>query len=241
MFELLLAVGGVIAGGIAAISGFGIGSVLTPLLTLEVNTRLAVALVAVPHFFGTALRLVRVRQHVDLPTFKEFGVASAVGGLVGALLNARVDLRGLNLIFGALLLLAAISELTGFWRRRTYGAVVSQAGGFISGIFGGLVGNQGSIRTAALLRSNLERDAFVATATATALLVDVVRMPVYLANYAREMTQHLDLIALATGGVLVGTLVGGRILRQLPLVLFRRLVAVLLIVLGVYMIAASIP
>jgi hypothetical protein len=44
-----LATAGALAGGIAAVSGFGIGSLLTPVLALQIGTKLAVAAVAVPH------------------------------------------------------------------------------------------------------------------------------------------------------------------------------------------------
>jgi len=39
----------VVAGGIAAMSGFGIGSLLTPLLAVRYGTKLAVVMVSVPH------------------------------------------------------------------------------------------------------------------------------------------------------------------------------------------------
>ena len=38
----------VVAGAIAAVTGFGIGSLLTPVLALQVDTRLAVAAVSIP-------------------------------------------------------------------------------------------------------------------------------------------------------------------------------------------------
>ena len=41
--HLLLAAAGIVAGAIAAVSGFGIGSLLTPVLALQVGTKLAVA------------------------------------------------------------------------------------------------------------------------------------------------------------------------------------------------------
>jgi uncharacterized membrane protein YfcA len=44
----------VLAGGIAAVTGFGIGSLLTPVPALQVDTRLAA--VSVPHVIGTAVR-----------------------------------------------------------------------------------------------------------------------------------------------------------------------------------------
>ena len=52
--------------------------------------------------------------------------------------------------------------------------------GLVSGFFGGVAGNQGGLRAAALSAFRLSPGAFVATATATGLLVDAARAPVYL-------------------------------------------------------------
>jgi uncharacterized membrane protein YfcA len=56
-FEIILFIVAVAAGGIAAVTGFGIGSLLTPFLAMVMRTRLAVAAVSVPHIIGTAFRL----------------------------------------------------------------------------------------------------------------------------------------------------------------------------------------
>ena len=48
-FLVLVAAVAVLAGAIASVSGFGIGSLLTPLLGVRVGTKLAVAAVSVPH------------------------------------------------------------------------------------------------------------------------------------------------------------------------------------------------
>jgi uncharacterized membrane protein YfcA len=108
--------------------------------------------------------------------------------------------------------------------------------GAVSGVLGGLVGNQGGIRTAAMLGFNVPKESFVATATAIALFVDGARLPVYLATQWREIAAIWPLVLTATGGVVVGTAFGTRLLGRVPRHIFRRLVAVLLIVLGVYMI-----
>ena len=52
-FALALGAASIAASMIAAVTGFGIGSLLTPVLALQVGTRLAVAAVAIPHFIGT--------------------------------------------------------------------------------------------------------------------------------------------------------------------------------------------
>jgi len=45
MFNILVALAALLAGGIASIAGFGIGSILTPLLAVKLGTKLAVAAV----------------------------------------------------------------------------------------------------------------------------------------------------------------------------------------------------
>ena len=49
----MLFVASIASGVIAAISGFGIGSVLTPVVSTNLDTKLAVAIVSIPHFIGT--------------------------------------------------------------------------------------------------------------------------------------------------------------------------------------------
>ena len=81
LFTLLVALVGVLAGGVASIAGFGIGSLLTPLLALRVDTQLAVATVAIPHVVGTVQRLWKLRRHVDRRVLLGFGITSAAGAM----------------------------------------------------------------------------------------------------------------------------------------------------------------
>jgi uncharacterized membrane protein YfcA len=111
--------------------------------------------------------------------------------------------------------------------------------GALSGLFGGLVGNQGGIRSAALLRVGLSTEVLVATATATALLVDAVRLPIYLATRGSELVQVWPLLLVLTAGVVVGTFVGVPILKTMRDELFRRLLALLLVALGVSLIVST--
>src|SRR5262245_64331561 len=101
-FAALVAFVAVLAGSIASLSGFGIGSLLTPLLAVRVGTKLAVAAVSVPHLTATALRFWLLRQHVDRRLLWSFGLMSAAGGLGGALLHAYADNPALTIVFGGL-------------------------------------------------------------------------------------------------------------------------------------------
>lgn len=88
----------------------------------------------------------------------------------------------LTIVFGALLLFAAASEVSGLARRMRFRGYVAWVAGAVSGLLGGLVGNQGGLRSAALPGFGLSKQSFVATATAVGLIVDGARMPVYLAT-----------------------------------------------------------
>ena len=69
LFNFGIAVAAVIAGGIASISGFGIGSILTPLLAILVGTKVAVAAVSIPHLIATALRFALLREQACVRQF----------------------------------------------------------------------------------------------------------------------------------------------------------------------------
>ena len=238
-FAAFLALVGLVAAGIAAVTGFGIGSLLTPVLALQTGTKLAVAAIAVPHFIGTAQRFWLLRQYVDRRVLLGFGIASAAGGLVGALVHVWVSSRALSVVFGIVVALAGVSELTGWMRRIHWGRRTAWVAGAVSGALGGMVGNQGGIRTAALLGFDVPKEAFVATATAIGLFVDLARMPVYLATEWRTMLEAWPLIVTAAAAVVVGTALGTRVLGHLPQQAFRRVIGVLLIVLGIYMTVAG--
>jgi len=102
-----------------------------------------------------------------------------------------------------------------------------------------MVGNQGGIRTAALLGFEVPKESFVATATAIGLFVDGARLPVYLATQWRDMLHVWPLIVVATIAVVVGTALGTRVLGRLQQATFRRIIGALLIVLGIYMAVAG--
>jgi uncharacterized membrane protein YfcA len=237
MTAALLFFAAILAGAIASLAGFGIGSVLTPLLALSVGAKEAVIAVSIPHLIATAIRFWSLRRNINGQVLKHFGVASAGGGLLGALLGARFSSPVLAYILGILLVFAGVTGLTGIAQKMRFGRKAAWLGGASSGLLGGLVGNQGGIRSAALLGFNLDPKTFVATATAIALIVDGARMPVYFFTHPETVRQ----LALWTGvmvvGAAIGTLAGGRVLRRMPEIYFRRLVSLLILALGVVMLS----
>jgi len=239
IFSIVIAVVAALAGAIASIAGFGIGSLLTPLVASHYGIKTAVGAVAIPHLIATLLRFWRLRPHVDRHVFFGFGLMNAAGSLAGALIHVWVDNPILTVVLGVLLVFAGLVGVAGYADRMRFGPRAARVAGVLSGAFGGLVGNQGGIRSAAMLGLGLQGTAFVATATAIGVAVDVVRMPVYFVTESARIFNAWPAIVAAVIGVVFGTVSGERVLRRIPEQLFRRVVSAVLLVVGVYLLATS--
>ncbi len=225
LFLVVLALAAAATGGIASVSAVGIGSILTPLVALKYDIRTAVAAVAIPHAAAMLLRFIRLRREIDLRVLLGFGLMNAGGALVGALLQSRVDTRVLAIILGIVLVSVGVAGVLGRSDGIRLNKFAAWAAGALAGGFGGLVGSQGPMRSAAMLALEIRKEAFVATATAIGLAVDGVRLPVYFWAHGEQMLAAWPAIATATVAVLIGTLAGEGVLRRIPERLFRRLVS----------------
>jgi uncharacterized membrane protein YfcA len=237
LFEILIFVVSLISGATAAVVGFGIGSMLTPLLAASVGMSAAVAAVTVPHAIATGVRCWRLRKSIDRDVLLRFGLLSAAGGLVGALAYSRLGSVALTRVLGGLLLLTAAAQRTGGAQRWHPRGLLVGALGFISGFFGGIAGNQGGLRSAALTSFRLSAAAIVATGTAAGLMVDAARTPVYLWSSGGEVLTLWRPIAIATAGALGGTFLGERILFGLSPDTFRRVLGAAVGVLGLWLLS----
>lgn len=234
LWLLALACGSLVAAAIASVTGFGVGSILTPLFAFRMELPVAVAAVSIPHLIATAQRFWILRRQVDRRILLSFGITSAAGGLAGAFLLRQLSGDVVEKVFGAVVLLGGIAELSGWMRRVRWNRAAAWIAGAVSGVLGGLVGNQGSVRTAALLGFNIPRESFVATATAIALFVDGARVPVYLASEWDSVVALRWEILVASAMAVAGTIAGARVLRRLPEAQFRRIVAVMLLAIGAW-------
>jgi uncharacterized protein len=231
-FILLAIAVSFIAGATASVVGFGIGSILTPVLALEYGVELAVAMVALPHLAGGVLRGWRLRRSINRSLVLRFGVLSFACGLLGALVFARIAPAVVARIMGALLLLTALAGITGWTRRWQPRGILIWIFGGLSGFFGGVVGNQGGLRAAALSTFGLEPVVLVATSTMIGVLTDMARTPVYLYRGRLKITEVWGVIVIAVVAVLAGTLLGERVLFGLSPDRYRVIISLAIGALG---------
>lgn len=238
------------AAGLTFFSGFGLGTLLLPVLALFFSVELAVALTAVVHFLNNLLKVALLGRHAERRTLVAFGVLAMVGAYAGA--EALLWLAGreplttyrlgpiecqvtpVKLTVAVLLIGFTLGDLR---PARTTSLVFGRgplmAGGLLSGFFGGLSGHQGALRSAFLIRSGLTKEQFLGTSVVLACLVDLARLSVYASGFFWErVLERPDILGAAVGGALVGTLLGNRLLPKVTLGAIHRLVSLLVLALA---------
>jgi uncharacterized membrane protein YfcA len=228
----LLAAAAFVVAALAVATGFGLAAALTPLFLLAYDIKLAVVLVAVVHLANGLFRLALYRPHTDWRIVTRFGLASIAGALAGAWLQRRAADPALEIGFGVLLIVLGIVALAPTEKSWQFPPAIDQLGGFLSGLLGGLAGNQGALRSGYLLNYGLGKEAFIATGTAIGCLIDLTRLPVYLWNYGAELAGNWAPLAGVVAAAWAGTFVGKGVVSRLPLVWFRRIVAGMIVVAG---------
>jgi len=107
-------------------------------------------------------------------------------------------------------------------------------GGFLSGFFGGLSGNQGALRSAFLVRHGLGKSVFVATTVAISSLVDITRLSVYSTNFLNlNYSDYYQLGFFSVFSAVAGSFIGNKLLKKVTIEQIKKIVALLLVLLGI--------
>jgi uncharacterized membrane protein YfcA len=257
---------GIVAIGAAALtffSGFGLGTLLMPAFALWLPVEAAVGATAVVHGTNNVLKLAVVGRHADRAVVLRFGIAAVVMALVGAwvltlLGDAHVlgtwSWRGehrvtlVKVVVGCVMIAFAAVELAPGFERLSFPRSWLAWGGAVSGFFGGLSGHQGALRSAFFVRLGLGKEALVATNAWCGAMVDAARLLVYALAVAASGRSDAQAwggrtwlaIGVGCGAALIGTLVGQRLLKKVTLPMVRRVVGVMLMLLGAAMVAGVV-
>lgn len=252
MEYLLVCAVALLVSGLTLFSGFGLGTLLMPAFALFFPLPVAIAATAVVHLANNLFKVVLVGREADWGVVARFAIPGAVAAMLGAAALhlvatlpplAAYQLGGtmrtimpVKLLIGGLIVAFALLELRPGPPALAFDRKYLIEGGLLSGFFGGLSGNQGAFRAAFLLRAGLNKEAFVATGTVAAVIVDLARLLVYgLGFYARALTMASGAAALvvaATLAAFLGSFAGRRLLKKITLHGLQRLVGTMLVMVG---------
>ena len=212
---LLVAIGSFLAAALTVPAGFGLSTILTPLVLLLMGPHEAVAVVAVVHGAHNAGKFAALRESVDFEAFRRYGVWLVLGAILGAALQNEVPQKPLLALIGAFLVSLPLLSMSEEWPGYRIPEANDSLGGFGSGFMGGLTGHQGALRAMFLTRRLPDKMAYAATASVLALCVDLSRVPVYLLFRYDEISQHAALTLVLVISALIGVRVGKTWLERL--------------------------
>lgn len=247
---VLICAAAFMASALTFVSGFGLGTLLTPVFALFFPVETAIAATAVVHLANNLFKLALTGRTADWRIVGRFGVPATIAALVGAAALvassslpalAQYELAGdtrrvtlVKVIIGTLTVAFALLESSARFRSVRLPVRYLPWGGVLAGFFGGLSGIQGALRSAFLIKAGLSKEAFVATGVVCAVLVDLARLLVYGSSQA---WMHVDTAATpavmaAAAAAFAGALVGARLLKGLTLVSVQAAVSIMLVGIG---------
>lgn len=252
--HIIVAVSALLVAGLTLFSGFGLGSLLLPVFALFFPLEVAVGATAVVHLANNLFKLALVGRHANWPVALRFGLPAVPAAFVGAFLLGYVSdlapiteyalgsrsfsVTWIGILMGVLIAAFAVLDLVPFFDRLRIDAKYLPLGGLLSGLFGGISGHQGALRSAFLIQAGLSKEAFIGTGVVCAVAVDLARLSIYGVFALRDNLgalaegSALSLLITAIVAAFVGSFVGARLMHKVTLNTVRRLVGALLLVLG---------
>lgn len=220
---------------IGTVSGFGSSVFFVPLAGMLFDFKTTLALTGILHIFSTSAQVFMFRKEINWPLMAKIGIPSVIFVILGATLNDKVDLKYAELAMGIFLVAFAgtfmIKKSLKF-KASNFNAIV---GGAVAGFLAGLIGTGGAVRGATLAAFDLPKGTFVGTSAGIDLAVDISRTVVYLSNgYLGQ--QYYWYIPVLMVVAYAGAYVGKRILSLIPQNIFKKIVLLLILAVGLMMI-----
>ncbi|OGX54190.1 MAG: hypothetical protein A2267_00575, partial [Omnitrophica WOR_2 bacterium RIFOXYA12_FULL_38_10] len=253
MEYLIVCTVALLASGLTFFSGFGLGTILMPVLALFFPVPIAIAATAIVHFANNLFKLALVGRSANRDVLIRFGVPAVVAALIGAWLLSYAsvlpvitkyqfwgkahEVTVIKLIIGIIIVVFSCLELIPRIANMAIDKKYMPWGGLLSGFFGGLSGNQGALRSMFLIKAGLDKEEFISTGVVTAVMVDIARLLVYGIGIVTVQFQVVSdmkwLILAATVSAFAGAFLGRELLKKITLRTVQAVVGVMLILLGV--------
>lgn len=247
MDYLIICLVSLIGSGLTLFSGFGLGTLLTPVFALFFPIELAVGMTAIVHFLNNVFKFFMLGKHADKNIVLRFGIPSLLAAFAGAWLLTKIsgmsplwaysmgskhfEVTPVKLVIALLLVFFALAEVFPSLLKFSFKKEHFMLGGLLSGFFGGLSGNQGALRSAFLLKANLAKEQFIATGIIIACMVDISRLIVY--NKLDSLYQgdvNYKLIAASVLCAFAGAYLGNLFLKKVTVGFIQKMVTLMLLV-----------
>lgn len=237
---ILITVLSLLASFLATVSGFGLGTLMTPLLLLFLPFSQTVFLVCIIHWFHDIWKLFFFHYGIDWRLLIMFGAPMVIGSFFGALF-VGINQELLSALLGLLLISYVIFLYIKPSFKMAYTPSNTIIGGGLSGFFAGIFGVRGEIHSAFLSSYNLSKATYLSTIAAISLLADSTRTLMYWFWEGIRLSPNIAWgFLFFIPASLIGAWFGKMMIDRIPQDKFRTLVALFLLVAGIWFVVKPI-
>lgn len=218
---------------VGTVSGFGISSIMIPVMTIFYPLPTVLLFVALIHFSGDLWKMLFFRTGINWRIILGFGIPGIALSYLGASLTLNVAPESLERLLGGFLLAYVVF----LFLKRKWSVprtrMTAVAGGSLSGLFAGLFGVGGAVRGAFLAAYDLPKETYIFVSGAIAIFIDTTRIIRYLTG-GMGLPQDLALLlVLLVPLSLLGAWVAKKIVDRVPQEYFRLVIAAMLGLMGI--------
>lgn len=223
-----------LAGIVGTITGFGISTVMVPVVLLFLPLPETLLLVGVIHWFGDIWKMYFFKKGIDWELLIFFGVPGITIAYLGASLVLQLPEQLVSQFLGAILITYVIFLLLrpSFKIKKT--PFIASLGGAGSGFLGGLTGvGGGALRAVVLTAFNVPKSTYIFTSGLLGAVIDASRITTYFLGGTRISSMLAWGLIVFIPASLAGAWIAKKLVDKIPQGLFRTIVAIFILILGI--------
>lgn len=230
---IILIIASFVAAFISGAAGFGGALLLLPVVAACVGAETAVPVLTIAQLIGNLSRMAFGFKQIQWKPVGLFCVTAlplaALGAFGFSVLPKAVVTRCIGVVLIVLVLFKIMNKVEFKAGNKTL-----LAGGAVTGLLSGLAGSGGPIGAAVFLTLGLPPISYIASEATTATAMHILKTVIY------SKLINVDLYATLTGvamgiAMIAGTFCANRIIKNMEKGKFQKYVAILLCVVGLYM------
>jgi uncharacterized membrane protein YfcA len=213
------------------IGGFGSSIFFIPIAGFFFDFQTVLAITAILHVFSNSSKLFLFRNKIDYKLLLWLGIPSVLMVIVGAEVTVLATFKYIQLVLGGFIIVFSVLLFFYPGIKLPQSKLATVSAGSLAGFMAGLIGTGGAIRGMSLAAFNLSKETFVATSAAIDFGVDISRSAIYLSNDFLE-NKYYYLVPILFVVALLGSYIGKLFLNRIRVEAFRKIVLILLFVIG---------
>lgn len=227
----------IVASAIGTVTGFGISTVMVPIVLLFLPLPETLLLVGIIHWFGDLWKIFLFKHGINWKLLAFFGIPGIITGIGGAYLALNLPESILSVFIGSILIAYVAFLLFNPNFRLKASNLIAALGGAGSGLLGGMTGIRGgALRAIVLSAFTLPKSVYIFTSGLIGFVIDASRITTYFAGGVRIESTLLLGFLLFIPLSLLGAHIGKYFVDKIPQKKFRAVISLFLFVLGIKLI-----